>query len=716
MECRFSWSLRTMSRAVQRRISRIGLLAVILTFVFAVAAHAEAGGASVTLNAPPNDLGLVGHWSFDSGDVSGTTVLDQSGNGNNGTTVSDPKQIPGKLGQALSFNGSSSVVVNSFPINTLTLSAWIRTTQIVGSSGSAQIINRDTTGGNNSRDWQFRIQGSPAVPTIILFNTGGAIAGVVASTTVNDGKWHLVTATWDGATIRMYVDGKASGSPASFSGTLNSGSPLLFAEASGITGGSNFNGTIDDVRIYDRALSASDVEQLYNEGDAVHDSSPTSLVPNGLVGYWTFDGANTNWTANTTADVSGHGNTGTLVGMAPATSAVLGRVGQAYSFNGTNQYIALGNVLNFATSPYTVSMWAQHRLLAGGWYTRMFSVEGNSGTCASIATDVNNNNLISFAVNTKVGLGVSVTNASQWHYYTMTWDGTTMTVYVDGVKQGTSSATGGTFNCLSTVDIGRYAAAAMDYYSGSIDDVRIYNRALSATEVKQLYNAGAVGTTIDTAPAQALSGGGLVGYWPFDGSQMNWASNLALDASGNGNNGTLVNMTPANAVMGVIGQALSFNGTSQSVSIPTFNSTFTYCTMTAWIKPAALPSGWNGIVFSRDGLSKLGGLSFNTTNELSWNWDNNGWSWASGLYAPINQWSLVTLVITPTSATIYLGSGGKLISATDPYANPAQVLDNLYIGQDTYGGRFFNGSIDDVRIYNRALSASEVKQLYNLGR
>ncbi len=663
------------------------------------------------LIAPPNDLGLVGYWPFDS--VSGTMTPDMSGNKNNGTTVNSPTLVTGKIGQALSFNGSSGVSVSSFAINTLTISAWIRTTQVVGSSGSAQIINRDTTGGNNSRDWQFRMQGSPAVPTIILFNTGGTIAGVAASTTVNDGKWHLVTATWDGSTIRMYVDGKVSGNPTSFSGTLNSGSPLLFAEASGATGGSNFNGSIDDVRIYNRALSAFDIQQLYHEGAVTHGASPTSLIPNGLVGYWTFDGQNTNWTTNTTADVSGKGNTGTMVGMSPASSAVLGRSGQALSFNGTSQYIALGNVLNFASSSYTVSMWAQHRLLAGGWYTRMFSAEGNSGTCASIATDVNNNNLISFAVNTKVGLGVSVTNASQWHYYTMTWDGTTMTVYVDGIKQGISAATGGTFNCLSTPDIGKYAVTGMDYYSGSIDDVRIYNRALSATEVKQLYNAGAVGTTIDTAPAQALSGGGLVGYWPFDGNEMNWASNLALDASGNGNNGTLVNMTPANAVMGVIGQALSFNGTNQYVNVginnmPAINGPQT---ISLWMRYSSVPTTIQDL-FSHWGNNAYSQLSFRSPTDFGLHRGGGGAVVDSSVIPSPGAWHYIVYTYDGTTNRIYVDGVQTGASTNVPDIGATQYADIA----SWSGGELFNGSIDDVRIYNRALSAAEVKQLYNLGR
>ncbi len=68
---------------------------------------------------------------------------------------------------------------------------------------------------------------------------------------------------------------------------------------------------------------------LDKSGTATAEIAPTSVVPSGLVGYWPFDGKDINWTANTTADVSGKGNTGTLVGMSTTTSPVMGKMGQA---------------------------------------------------------------------------------------------------------------------------------------------------------------------------------------------------------------------------------------------------------------------------------------------------------------------------------------------------------------------------------------------------
>jgi hypothetical protein len=76
------------------------------------------------------------------------------------------------------------------------------------------------------------------------------------------------------------------------------------------------------------------------------------------LGYWTFDGGSVDWRTNTVADMSGQGNTGSLISMSTSSSTVAGRIGQAMNFNGTTQYINVGNssTLN-PTSAITVAVW-----------------------------------------------------------------------------------------------------------------------------------------------------------------------------------------------------------------------------------------------------------------------------------------------------------------------------------------------------------------------
>ncbi len=317
-----------------------------------------------TLYAPPNDLGLVGYWSFDSGDVSGTTVLDQSGNGNNGTTVNSPKQVPGKLAQALSFNGTSQYVSVPYSASlappVVSVSAWAYYNSVPGNSDI--VVRPYRASGWTSPYVSYNIHGSGGGGWVLWNVAVGGTLHQVPGPVISIHKWYHFVGTYDGTTLRFYVNGALYGTtPASGVIDYTGGNEPTDIGGGGNANNQDFPGIIDDVRIYDRALSASDVKQLYNEGDAVHDASPTSLIPNGLVGYWTFDGQNTNWTANTTADVSGHGNTGTLVNMSPSTSPVLGRFGQALQFNGTNQYITAPSAgMNFqVNTPFSVSVWTK---------------------------------------------------------------------------------------------------------------------------------------------------------------------------------------------------------------------------------------------------------------------------------------------------------------------------------------------------------------------
>ena len=82
-------------------------------------------------------------------------------------------------------------------------------------------------------------------------------------------------------------------------------------------------GKIDDVRVYNRALSATEIKQLYNLG-AANVGHSNAMISNGLVGYWTFDGKDTNWTTGQTRDLSGNGNNGSLAFMSTSSSPAIG--------------------------------------------------------------------------------------------------------------------------------------------------------------------------------------------------------------------------------------------------------------------------------------------------------------------------------------------------------------------------------------------------------
>ena len=236
-----------------------------------------------------------------------------------------------------------------------------------------------------------------------------------------------------------------------------------------------------------------------------------------------------------------------------------------------------------------------------------------------------------------------------------------------------------------------------------------------------LYSAGNLqGITTITATAGAASGSAAVAvttlpapkaWYRFDES----SGTTAADSSGNGRTGTLVN-GPA-WTTGESSGGLAFNGTSQYVTVPALNLNSNTVTMSAWIKRSGTPSDYTGVVFYRNGSGTASGISLRSTGALAYHWnDANGtWNWASGLTVPDGVWTFVALVITPSNATMYMQpAGGAMQSAVNAVANAIQAFSGVIdIGQDTLGGRFFNGSADDVRIYNTSLSAAQVTQLYS---
>ena len=327
---------------------------------------------------------------------------------------------------------------------------------------------------------------------------------------------------------------------------------------------------------------------------AIHLGSPNTVsLSQGLVGYWPLDGPVTNWNTNTTLDLSGNGNTGQLISMSTSSSPVAGKIGQALDFNGSSGEITTTNQVSDPQT-FTLSAWFKTTVASGHKIVEFEQTQ--SGT-----NPPNWDRLLNLGTDGKVyfvtyqGSAHYVTSSAaladgNWHHALGTFNGSSGTLYIDGVPQDTF--TGGADSYAGYWHIGGYKAAgawpngADGYFHGKIDDVRIYNRALSAGEVKQLYHQGAA--TIGHSDENFMSNG-LVGYWTFDGPAINWATGQTQDISGQGNTGQLISMsTSTSPVAGKIGQALFFNNSSSYVTMPSIASSKQ--TMTAWVNETSRPT------------------------------------------------------------------------------------------------------------------------------
>jgi hypothetical protein len=167
--------------------------------------------------------------------------------------------------------------------------------------------------------------------------------------------------------------------------------------------------------------------------------------------------------------------------------------------------------------------------------------------------------------------------------------------------------------------------------------------------------------------------------------------------------------------------AITLDGSTGYVDGPTLNLNSNTVTLTGWINSAANQPYRTGVIFTRNTTTSIGaGLrigSANTTpsdNLLGYLWGNNNFS-NSTLAVPNNKWTFVALVVQPTQAVIYMmPAGGSLQSQTFAATNPLYPFDtDLFVGQDLGGGagRVFKGSFDDVQVFNRALTATEIQKI-----
>jgi len=324
---------------------------------------------------------------------------------------------------------------------------------------------------------------------------------VDGSTRVDDNKWHHLVFTRVGRTLYLYADGVLGVAPSVGDGTAN-----ISNAASLSMGGNNPCGDVatylDDVRIYNRALSATEIKQLYTLGTANVAHSNT-IISNGLVGYWTFDGGSIDWHTNPVADMSGNGNTGSLISMSTTSSPVPGKIGQALKFNGGSGYVdTADNPFDFGTGSFTVGAWIKatsfdssyHGIISKrtdanytGWDIFLFPSDGTF-YANKLGFEIADQHLGPY-YDTWTDMPIST---DTWYHVVEVVNRTTnnTTLYLNGVSATTTVniASLGNVNNAQNVQIAK--ETGISNWNGAIDDVRIYNRALSATEIKQLYNAG----------------------------------------------------------------------------------------------------------------------------------------------------------------------------------------------------------------------------------
>lgn len=421
-----------------------------------------------------------------------------------------------------------------------------------------------------------------------------------------------------------------------------------------------------------------------------------------------------------------------------------GKVGQAFHLNGSNQYILTTNAtnLNFErTNAFSIGTWirttgttnnvmiATKQVNSGQYHGYgLMITNGEQPACdPSNPAPSGGGQLSAFldgASNSTCPpdfyVGVRATpklNDGQWHYVAMTYAATStaagINLYVDGALQSSvvMADTLGSHSILNSVPftIGSRENGGVPF-NGDIDEVQVWNRALSAQEIVGL--AG-------------VSGGDCAG--PSNGRISCWKGETNANDSVGSNNGSA--QGGATFAAGKVGQAFSFNGTTGHVLVPDSSTldVTTQFTMSAWVKPASLmtapPFPGKGAI-----LSKIGGGGGNNGYQYGLADDNKGlWCqfnaqgepWpanqvkgnVTGL-VPLNTWTHVACTYDHANLTVYVNGSAVGTLAVGP-KTVNNTSSNLRISSDDNGNVYFDGLIDEAQVWNRALSAQEIKDVYN---
>jgi hypothetical protein len=620
---------------------------------------------SVSNAPPPPTAGLVMALGFNEG--AGGTTADLSGNGNQGS-LSGPVWVNGRYGKALSFDGVNDIVTvndaNSLDVaGPMTLEAWVNPRTLAGwrtvllkerPSHLAYALYGNTDTNRPSSE----IAADPNVD-------------VRGSTQVPLNAWMHLAATYDGANLRFYQN-------AVLVGTRQVSRPIAVSALPLRIGGNQiwgeyFDGLIDEVRVYARALTQSELQTDMNTpigGTPPPDTAPP--VPSGGQPSGTLPSSTTSTALQLTTDEA-------------ATCRYSQQAGTSYAAM-TNPFAATGTTAHSTTVGGLVSGTAYT------YYVRCADVAGNAATADF---------LISFAIAVADATAptVSITSPSA---------GSTVTATITVTANASDNI--GVVDVQFLLDgaaLGAPDSAAP--YSVSWDTRTATNgtHQLSARARDAAGNpATAVDVVVTVSNAAPPPSPNLIAAYAFEEG----AGTTTADATGKSHTGTLSGATWTTA--GKNGKALSFNGVNSYVSAADANDLdlTNGMTLEAWVRPSAL-SGWNTVVMKEGSATTLAYSLYAHDNSP---WPSNTIRIgnvdrvAAGTSPlPLNTWT--HLAATYDGTTMRLFVNGVQVGARAQTGNIVVSTRTLRIGGNSVWGEYFNGLIDDVRIYNRALTAAEIQ-------
>jgi hypothetical protein len=693
----------------------------------------------------------------------GDTAYDSSPLSNNGdlgaATCSTPGTgacptwtSSGKFGNALTFDGGDYLTVanesNYDYSSEFSYSAWVK--KGAGITDYAKVISKPLT----SASWwevsfAMGIDTAASNSLVCYFYTGSTWPEAVASNILTDTTtWHHVfcNVKYSPNIIEIWIDGELRGST-TFTGSpqLNDGAVHIGATTAGQE---LWTGDIDEVKIYATSVTADQILMEYNRGKAVvlgstgtdfsgnadNSQAREFCVPgdtstcNPPVGWWKMD---ENTGTSTTYDSSGNNNSGSLQGSMTTSDWIAGKTGSALEMDGSDDFVSItdNSVLDFSTA-LTLQGWikpvatAADHVYISKWGdfqdSYNFGTDYTYGTELRIALDQSGSGSISYDVRSD---GANLQN-NKWQFVAVTWDTGPDEVifYLDGIRQTTTLNGGASptslFNGTAPLRLG--AEYTFGYFPGAMDEVRVYNYARTPAQIAWDFNQGAP-----------------IGWWKLDECNGTTAYDSAQNGNGDsrGNTGTITigatgsNTTTGSCSSGTSTEAwnngtngkrnasLDFDGSDDYVQITDtanlrFDSASQDYSIFSWIKRAT--NGTMYIISKEDADNYGWRMMFNSSNQVVCSEDITDVTSTSTI-TDTNWHHIGCTIDRDGNGQVYidgLPNGSTSSMGSDAMA----TTSNIRIGTRSYTSiNYFDGQIDDVRIYNYALTSKQVEMVYNDG-
>jgi hypothetical protein len=640
--------------------------------------------------------------------------------------------------------------------NAITIEVWLKASSFQAESGNINsIIRKNIIPGAENFLLRFRNVGDkPALE----MGLGIEIGLLRATYDFTLGTWYHIAGTYDGNTITVFMNGIAVES-LNIPGKLSIDQSDLYIGRGDPTfsAGEYFHGELDEIRIWNVARTQEQIQADINTplagkqeglvtywnfddgtakdlsghgndgvlcGDARIVESPRPAIsvsgekqPGKLIAWWRLDEAD----GNDVADSSGNGNAGRLVGN-PQWQPDSGKVGGAINFDGIGDSVQIENESAFdITGPITVAAWFKVNSFDKRWQALV--TKGDTAWRLQRYAEENTlafhcTGITSITGQRPEGIeGTKNVNDGQWHHAVGVYDGVNVSLYIDGVLDNSSKASGTIKTNDSAVIIGGNSEQADRDWNGMIDEVCIIAGSIDANAVHALYTGTDPNMIAQKANPQLRGSDKLIAWWRLE--------NDANDSAGS-NNGT-IHGNPT-FVDGKFGRAISFDGDDyvDCGNPDSLNFSSGDWTISVWIKTtqSGMEDTNKGTVFAK-GADGGGGIRYAlAVNEgqlgsITLTTDNDTHKAQAIGKTAVNDgaWHHVVGMRNAEQLRLYvdgvLDGGNYLPSQYDLSGTSGQ---NAYIGviTDNDDGslyKYFIGAVDEVCIISAAIDANGVKAL-----